>query len=93
VTSAPYDPVVLRYVAGLAAATLVTVALGIFLHLDPPADETWLTLPFLAVGVVAAEHLRIRFRRGADVNALTLVEAVLAPLLFTFPPPVTTSPR
>jgi len=88
VTSAPYDPVVLRYVAGLAAATLVTVALGIFLHLDPPADETWLTLPFLAVGVVAAEHMRIRFRRGADVSALTLVEAVLAPLLFTFPPQV-----
>ena len=30
----------------------------------------------------------MRFRRGDDVDALTLFEAVLAPLIFTFPTPV-----
>jgi PAS domain S-box-containing protein len=35
--------------------------------------------------LVVASHLRVRFRRGENVDAVTLYEAVLAPLIFTFP--------
>jgi len=79
---------VLQYVGVLALATLATVVLGIVWDLDPPGENPWWVLPFLAAALVVAEHLRVRFRRGSDIDAITLFEAVLAPLLFTFPPQV-----
>src|SRR5699024_10147511 len=42
-------------------------------------------LPFVTASLVTAETLRVRFRRGAYVDAITLLEAVLAPLVFAFP--------
>lgn len=76
------------YVAVLLAAALATVIAAHLLGLEPPAERVWPTLPFLAFGLVAAGHLRVRFRRGDDVDALTLFEAGLAPLIFAFPPTV-----
>ncbi len=80
-----------EYVSTLAVATTGFAVLGSVLQLHPPAAGSWTTLPFLAAGMVAAEQLRVRFRRGDDVDALTLFEAVLAPLLFTFSPLVVVS--
>ena len=74
------------YVAVLLAAALATVLAADLLGLEPPAEPVWSTLPFLAFGLVAAGYLRVRFRRGDDVDALTLFEAGLAPLIFAFPP-------
>lgn len=79
------DGRVLRYAALLAVVTAATVTLSLLWTVHPPSRDPWLTLPFFAVALVGAEHLRVRFRRGDDVTAVTLSEAVLAPLLFTFP--------
>lgn len=76
------------YVGALLVATATTVAVAEVLGLQPPATAAWATLPFLALGLVVAGQLRVRFRRGDDVGSLTLFEAVLAPLIFTFPPMV-----
>lgn len=76
------------YVVVLLVAALATVLAAHLLGLEPPSDPVWPTLPFLAFGLVAAGHLRVRFRRGDDVDALTLFEAGLAPLIFAFPPTV-----
>ncbi len=76
------------YVAALLAAAVATVLAAHVLALEPPAKTVWPTLPFLALALVAAGHLRVRFRRGDDVDALTLFEAGLAPLIFAFPPTV-----
>ncbi|MDQ3166649.1 MAG: SpoIIE family protein phosphatase [Actinomycetota bacterium] len=79
---------VVAYVATLLLGTVATVLAGLTWDLVPPGNGLWLGLPFLAAALVAAEQLRIRYRRGSDVDAITLFEAVLAPLLFTFPPHV-----
>lgn len=79
------------YVAALFAATAATVVLAYLLDLQPPAKPEWATLPLLALGLVIAGQLRVRFRGGDDVSSLTLSEAVLAPLIFTFSPPVAVS--
>lgn len=76
------------YVVALLTATAATVGTAIALDLHPPTEPVWATLPFLALGLVAASHLRVRFRRGDDVDALTLFESMLAPLIFTFSPQV-----
>jgi PAS domain S-box-containing protein len=72
------------YVAFLLVATIGAVALARGLQLQPASPPAWATLPFLAAALVTAEHLRVRFRRGHDVVALTLFEAALAPLIFGF---------
>jgi len=72
----------------LLVVAATTAGLAHLLDLRPPATADWVTLPFLGIGLVVAGQLRVRFRRGDDVNSLTLSEAVLAPLLFTFPPAV-----
>lgn len=82
------DRRLLGYVAALVMATASTVAVGRLLDVRPLSTPVWATLPILAASLVAAEHLRVRFRRGNDGVALTLFEAVLAPLIFTFPPTV-----
>lgn len=71
------------YVVVLAA---LTTALTLALDGRPsPGRDTLLVLPVLALLIAAAEWWLVRFRVGRDVNALNLVEAVLAPLLFAFP--------
>lgn len=72
--------------AALLVATAATVVFAEVMDLRPQAAPEWETLPFLAFGLVVAGHLRVRFRRGDDVDALTLFEAVLAPLIFGFSP-------
>ncbi len=76
------------YIAALFAGTAATVAIANLLHLTAPVQARWATLPFLALALVIAAHLRVRFRRGDDVAAVTLFEAVLAPLIFTYSPTV-----
>ncbi|MGI8992726.1 MAG: ATP-binding SpoIIE family protein phosphatase [Nocardioidaceae bacterium] len=77
------------YVALLLAAAAATVIAANLLDLEPPtATPLWPTLPFLVLGLVAAGQLRVRFRRGDDVDSLTLFEAALAPLIFAFSPTV-----
>lgn len=71
------------YIAALVVLTLGTVVLDRALDLQPPSELATWTLPVLTATLVAAEQLRVRFRRGDDVGALTLFEAVLAPLIFT----------
>ena len=76
------------YVAGLVLATLAIVAVSRQLDLYDPPDQHWAVLPLLGVGLVTAGHLRVRFRRGDDVDAVTLFEAMLLPLIFGFTTPV-----
>jgi PAS domain S-box-containing protein len=55
--------------------------------LGPAADAVpWATLPVLALLLLAATWFVVPFRYGESVDATNLVEAVLAPLLFIFPP-------
>nr|MDQ3757221.1 SpoIIE family protein phosphatase [Actinomycetota bacterium] len=68
--------------AGAAAAVAVALASA---DVAPPGRTSWPALPVLAVLLVAAEYLFVRFRYRGDINALNLVESVLAPLLFAFP--------
>jgi len=72
------------YVAALFAATTGVVAASSLSGFDPASDLPAVTLPFFVGGLVAAELLRVRFRRGAHIESLTLFEAVLAPLIFAF---------
>src|SRR5687767_7834056 len=68
--------------SGAAAAVCLVLAAA---DVSPPGETAWAALPVLGVLVVAAEYLFVRFRYRGDVNALNLVESVLAPLLFAFP--------
>ncbi len=76
------------YYVALFAATLLTVAAYGLLDLYSLPPRPFYALPLLALALITAGHLRVRFRRGEDVDALTLFEAVLAPLIFTFSTPV-----
>ena len=80
------DKNVVRYTVGLGLATVSIVVLSAFLDLRP-SIEPWGWLLFLGGGLAAAEQLRVRFRRGDDVDAVTLFEAVLAPLIFSYSTP------
>lgn len=82
------DRRVVGFSAGLAVATAALVVLGVLTDLNPPGEPSWAWLPVLTVALAAAEHLRVSFRRGDDVDAVTLFEAVLAPLIFAYSTPV-----
>lgn len=73
-----------------AAAAAATYALSRTADV-PPGRPNVLALPALFALLVAAEYLFVRFRYGGGVNALNLVEAVLAPTLFAFSGPVAVS--
>ncbi|MFY0409672.1 ATP-binding SpoIIE family protein phosphatase [Solicola sp. PLA-1-18] len=73
------------YIAAVYAFTAVVIGIGLYLDAQPPFSLPLETLPVLAVGLVAAELLRVRFRRRSSVDALTLFDALLAPLIFAFP--------
>lgn len=53
-----------------------------------PGPPAWWALPGLCALLIAAEYLFVRFRYAGEVNALNLFEAVLAPLLFFYPPTI-----
>lgn len=73
---------VLVLAAGTAAAVVTLITSGV----DPPGRESWPALGALALVLVAAEFLFVRFRYGGEVNALNLFEAGLAPLVWAFSP-------
>lgn len=52
----------------------------------PSTIRGWWVLPIFSVLIAAAQRLRVRIRFGDQVDAVNLMEAVLAPLLFAFPP-------
>ncbi|MDQ3629209.1 MAG: SpoIIE family protein phosphatase [Actinomycetota bacterium] len=79
---------VVVFMATLAVATLVVLGLAVETRAHPPGESVWWTLPLLTVGMVAAENLRVKFRRGDNVASNNLFEATLAPVLFTFSPVV-----
>jgi PAS domain S-box-containing protein len=68
---------------GAAAAGVATVLA--LQSDDMRVEHLWLYLPLFAVLLAAAERLRVRIRVGDEVDAVNLVEAVLAPMLFAFP--------
>lgn len=77
---------VIVYIAALASGTAI---LGLWLHGTaghPPGRASYIALPLLAGLVVASEYLFVRYRFRGEINALNLVEAALAPLLFAFDP-------
>ncbi|MBA3720415.1 MAG: hypothetical protein H0W95_09080, partial [Nocardioidaceae bacterium] len=76
------------YTIALAVGAVLVGGAAFFLEPDPLGQPDWVWLAVLALGLAAAEHLRVRFRRGEDVDAITLFEAVLAPLIFAFSTPV-----
>lgn len=82
------DRRVLVFSSVLGAAAAGLVALSLLLDLTKPGEPSWVWLPVLALALAAAEQLSIRFRRGDDVNSITLSEAVLAPLVFAYDAPV-----
>ena len=73
------------YVA-LLAALAVAATLAAQATSAPPATGALWALPALALLVTAAEYLLVRVRIGREVDAINLVEAALAPLLFAFAP-------
>jgi serine phosphatase RsbU (regulator of sigma subunit)/GAF domain-containing protein len=77
--------------AGVATyvGVLALLALGLTAAVagrEPPGEAVTLALPVLVLLVAAAERSQVRYRLGSDVNGINLLEAVLAPLLFAFPP-------
>lgn len=70
--------------AGSAAAS-VALALA---TVPQPGTPSWPALVPLVALLVAAEYLVVRFRYRGEINALNLIEAVLAPLVFAFPGPI-----
>lgn len=72
--------------AWLGVATLLVTVLGLAIDAHPPGVSVWWTLPLLIAGMVIAENLRVKFRRGEFVASTTLFEATLAPVVFTFAP-------
>jgi len=76
---------VVGYTAALAAAMAGILVVAVVGDLRPPGEPARGWLPVLALALVGAELARVRFRRGDDVDEITLFEAVLAPLIFAFP--------
>jgi PAS domain S-box-containing protein len=77
---------VIAFIASLAvAAVSLTFLAGGSLGVR---QTDWpVLLAFLAL-LIFAERLFVRFRYGGEINSLHLVEAVVAPLLVAFDPPV-----
>lgn len=79
-------PLLAAYIAAVAGAAVAVAWVGRGAG-ELPVPVVWAALPVLAALVALAEWLTVRFRVGREVNALNLVEAVLAPLIFAFPVP------
>ena len=74
-------------IAVLAAAAVAMTVAYAAVDQTAPVTGPWQVLVVLGLLVVAASMLVVRFRAGHDVDSVTLVEAVLAPLLFAFAGP------
>lgn len=83
----PRQRLILLYVVALACATGATAYGAVVLRLEPPGHGPLPALAAFAALVGIAECLLVRYRSGDEVDALTLVEAVLAPLVFAFAAP------
>ena len=68
-------------IAVLAAAAVAMTVAYAAVDQTAPVTGPWEVLVVLGLLVVAASMLVVRFRAGHDVDSVTLVEAVLAPLL------------
>lgn len=82
------QPALISYIALLIAVGTGIAIAGARSGWDPPAEPNWVVLPVLASLLVGAEYFFIRFRYRGDVDALNLVEAVIAPLALGFSIPV-----
>jgi len=74
-------------IAVLAAAAVALTVAYAAVGQTAPVTGPWQVLVVLGLLMVAASMLVVRFRSGHDVDSVTLVEAVLAPLLFAFAGP------
>ncbi|MDO9379261.1 MAG: SpoIIE family protein phosphatase [Nocardioidaceae bacterium] len=74
------------FVAGVYVLAAIALVVALLIDAEPAFALPLYTLPALVVGLAAAELLRIRFRRRSSVESLTLVDALLAPLIFAFEP-------
>ncbi|HZG97489.1 MAG TPA: SpoIIE family protein phosphatase [Nocardioidaceae bacterium] len=74
---------VVGYVGVLLTLSVATIVADRALDLSAPGQLSAWTYPVLTATLVAAEHLRVRFRRGPDSGALTLFESVLAAVIFS----------
>lgn len=73
------------YITFLFVAAAAVVATSVAVSPDAAPALPVLCLPLLAAGLVAAEVLRVRARRGQHIESLTLSEAIVAPLIFAYP--------
>ncbi len=78
----------LAYIGALAVVAAIVTVVVAGTPDEPPGRPELLALPVLGALVVAAECLLVRFRSGRDVDAVNLIEAVLAPLIFAFAAPL-----
>ena len=88
--NAPSRPfLVVAYVAGLflLAGGLEAASLG-WAQRHPVTDVPWAALAPLVILLAAAEYFQIRFQYRDDVMALNPFDAVIAPLIVSFPPAV-----
>lgn len=79
------SPLLIAYIGALSLAALAVGVAVVRSGVAPPGQPNWRVLPLLVALLAGAEHFFVRFRYRGEVNALNLVEAVLAPLLFAFP--------
>jgi PAS domain S-box-containing protein len=79
------SPLLIAYIGALSLAAVAIGAAVVRSGVDPPGQPSWRVLPLLVALLAGAEYFFVRFRYRGEVNALNLVEAVLAPLLFAFP--------
>lgn len=84
----PGGALLVGYVGALCAGAFGVTLVAARSDLQPPGAPSWLAIPAFITLIAAAEYLFVRFRYRGEVNALNLVEAVLAPLLFGFPPAI-----
>lgn len=82
------SPLLVLYIAALAAGAAAIVLVLARGGARAPGVQAWAALPAVGLLLVAAESLFVRFRYAGQINALNLVEAILAPLLYAFPGPV-----
>ncbi|GAC1423152.1 MAG: hypothetical protein NVSMB57_16000 [Actinomycetota bacterium] len=76
------------YIFGLSVLSIGAAFWLASSSLRPPGHASNAALPVLAGLVIAAEYLFVRFRFHGETNALNLVEAALAPLVWAFAGPV-----
>lgn len=72
------------FVGAVVVAAPITTALAARFA-SPPVTRHWPLLPLLAVLVVAGERFEVRYQFRGAVEAFTLVEAAIAPLVIGFP--------